>query len=602
MKNTDFKNYQSQLLKALDLELQTQTEQVKKAYQSIGELKRSGYGIYPIHITNQTFGFGEYPEISFKVPLNQSIDKFRNQEQIELFSDEGVVRGALLFLNTTQGKLRIFADDFPEWINGKNVGIRVGVDEKTILLAKEAMQELTEDHPFISHLFSDKKLIDNDTNFSFQTSTSLNESQNQAVNEILSPKKVTIIHGPPGTGKTTTLVEAIRQMTLQGEKVLAMAPSNMAVDHLSLSLIKAGVKVLRIGNPSKISEELTRHTIDGKLMDGAIFQEIKKMKIRAEEFRKMASQYKRKFGREEAEQRKMIWNEYRSIKKEIRQTIDFYKDKWQEEAQVICGTPIGLASEMQNNTYTTLVIDEAGQCLQPLAWFAIKKTVQKLVLAGDPYQLPPTVLSDEAIQSGLNSSILDLFLTKSEASLLDTQYRMREAIAGFSNLYFYDGKLKSVKKDTAIPSILFYDTAGTGYEEEREQEGSSYFNQGELELVPKIIEQLVLEKEKTAFISPYSGQVSKAREMDFSIDRITSIDSFQGQENEVIILSLVRSNEMQEIGFLRDYRRMNVALTRAQELLIVIGDSGTFGNDTFYQQFLDYIEQNNAYRTAWELM
>lgn len=596
-------DYKTQMIGALEAELKNQSEQIKNAFQSVSELKKTGFGIHPIHIVNQSFGFGEYPEITFKVPSNQSIDKFRQQELIELFSDGGVVRGAIIYLNATDGKIRLYSDDFPEWMDTGALGIRVGVDEKSIQLAKSAVEELTEKNPFVAHLFLSKPLLKNDFNFSFYISDHLNTSQNEAVRHILSDYPVSIVHGPPGTGKTTTIVEAIKQMTEQGEKVIAIAPSNMAVDHLSLSLIQQGVNVLRMGNPTKISEALAQHTFEGRLTGGIVFQELKKLKIQAEAYRKMASQYKRKFGKEEAEQRRLIWNEYRSIKKEIRQTIDSHKDKWQSEAQVICGTPVGLANELSKEDIRIVVIDEAGQCLQPLAWIAIQSKVKKLVLAGDPFQLPPTVLSDEALKMGLSSSILDLFLTKFSSILLDTQYRMREKIVGFSNAYFYDNQLKTPSsKTTTDKHLFFYDTAGTGFEEEREQEGSSYFNSGELELVTKIMEQLGLTEAETAFISPYSGQVSRAKMNHLPVSRIASIDSFQGQENQVIILSLVRSNDKQEIGFLRDYRRMNVALTRAKEKLIVIGDSSTLGNDAFYKQFFEYVEHQDAYHTAWEVL
>ncbi len=601
--DNELTDYKTQMIGALEAELKNQSEQIKNAFQSISELKKTGFGIHPIHIVNQSFGFGEYPEITFKVPSNQSIDKFRQQELIELFSDGGVVRGAIIYLNATDGKIRLYSDDFPEWMDTGALGIRVGVDEKSIQLAKNAVEELTENNPFVAYLFLSKPLLKNDFNFSFYTSEHLNTSQNEAVRHILSDYPISIVHGPPGTGKTTTIVEAIKQMTEQGEKVIAIAPSNMAVDHLSLSLIQQGVNVLRMGNPTKISEALAQHTFEGRLTGGTVFQELKKLKIQAEAYRKMASQYKRKFGKEEAEQRRLIWNEYRSIKKEIRQTIDFHKDKWQSEAQVICGTPVGLANELSKEDIRIVVIDEAGQCLQPVAWIAIQSKVKKLVLAGDPFQLPPTVLSDEALKMGLSSSILDLFLTKFPSILLDTQYRMQEKIVGFSNAYFYDNQLKTPSsKTTTDEHLFFYDTAGTGFEEEREQEGSSYFNSGELELVTKIMEQLGLTEAETAFISPYSGQVSRAKMNHLPVSRIASIDSFQGQENQVIILSLVRSNDKQEIGFLRDYRRMNVALTRAKEKLIVIGDSSTLGNDAFYKQFFEYVEHQDAYHTAWEVL
>lgn len=598
----DSTTYKERQLKALNHELDAQTEQVKSAFQSLSELKKTGYGIHPIAITNQSFGFGEYPEITFKTPLNQSIDRFRQSDYIELFSDEGIAKGAILYLNESEGKIRLFEDDFPDWIQNKSLGIRTGVDEKSIRVAKETIEQLTNENPYFAFLFENKPLKNNSFNFVFQNSSRLNESQNAAVQHILGNQPISIVHGPPGTGKTTTIVEAIKQITQQGKKVIATAPSNMALDHLTLSLIKANVKVLRLGNPSKISEELLQHTIEGKLSNGVIFQELKKLKIQSEAYRKMASQYKRSFGKEEREQRKLIWEQFRLIKKEIQQTIDFHKDKWQEEAQVICGTPVSLANEIKKPEYSIVFIDEAGQCLQSLGWLAISPNMQKIVLAGDHLQLPPTVLSDEALRLGMNESILELFLPKLNTQFLNTQYRMPSQVVGFSNSYFYKNQLQTVKiSQNNAQHIYFYDTAGTGFEEKREQEGSSFYNEDELHLISKISEVLNLDATQTALISPYSGQVAKAKSMQLPLALISSIDSFQGQEFPTIILSLVRSNDRNEIGFLKDYRRMNVAMTRAKELLIVIGDSSTLGNDDFYKQFLDYIEQNNAYHTAWEV-
>jgi superfamily I DNA and/or RNA helicase len=266
------------------------------------------------------------------------------------------------------------------------------------------------------------------------------------------------------------------------------------------------------------------------------------------------------------------------------------------------GTPVGLYDEKLNKiTFHTLVIDEAGQCIEPLAW-CIFPLAQKYVLAGDHLQLPPTVLSNEAARLGLNKSILEISITSiANVYLLNTQYRMREAIAGFSGNYFYNGLLLTAPHLANNGShISFIDTAGSGYNEERGSDGMSLQNKGELMIVQKLIDKETLDPSTTAFISPYAGQVMAAKEILPKEMRISTIDSFQGQEKEIIILSLVRSNDDGDIGFLKDYRRMNVAITRAKEQLFVIGDSATIGGDTFYNSFLSYIEKYGVYRTVWE--
>ncbi|MEO5941824.1 MAG: AAA domain-containing protein, partial [Ferruginibacter sp.] len=249
----------------------------------------------------------------------------------------------------------------------------------------------------------------------------------------------------------------------------------------------------------------------------------------------------------------------------------------------------------------TLVIDEAGQCIEPLAW-CIFPFAKKYVLAGDHLQLPPTVLSQQAAQAGLNKSILETAISAvGNIFLLDTQYRMRAAIAGFSIDYFYKGSLRTADNLLNIGThITFIDTAGSGYNEIHGKDGTSLQNEGELRIAEKIIETEQLDIFNTALISPYAGQVAAAKELLPRQMRISTIDSFQGQEKENIIISLVRSNDDGVIGFLKDYRRMNVAITRAKERLFVIGDSATIGADAFYNSFLSYIEKNGDYRTVWE--
>jgi superfamily I DNA and/or RNA helicase len=228
--------------------------------------------------------------------------------------------------------------------------------------------------------------------------------------------------------------------------------------------------------------------------------------------------------------------------------------------------------------------------------------VQKYVLAGDHLQLPPTVLSNQAAQLGFNTSILETAAkTMRPVFLLNVQYRMRQPIAGFSSRYFYEGKLLTNDNLlSAAQHLTFIDTAGSGFNEEHGQDGTSLRNEGELRIANKILESENIDPEQAAFISPYAGQVAAAKELLPAQLRMSTIDSFQGQEQHTIILSLVRSNDDGIIGFLKDYRRMNVALTRAKEQLYVIGDSATLGNDAFFIAFLKYVEEYGSYRTVWD--
>lgn len=280
----------------------------------------------------------------------------------------------------------------------------------------------------------------------------------------------------------------------------------------------------------------------------------------------------------------------------------YNEEKLFEEAQVIAGTPIGLYDAgVDHLHFNTLVVDEAGQCIEPLAW-CIFPLADKYVLAGDHFQLPPTVLSQEAMRLGFNLSILEKAIASSgNVYLLNTQYRMRPSIAGFSSNYFYNDLLQTAAHlaDDG-PHITFIDTAGSGNDETHGPDGVSLQNEGELDLLQKLLEEIQPDPLRTAIISPYAGQVSAAKERFTNGYRISTIDSFQGQEQEIVIVSLVRSNDDGEIGFLKDYRRMNVAITRAKEQLYIIGDSATIGADPFYNALLVYTEQRGVYRSVWE--
>lgn len=598
-----------QLVKAIDFE--EQEEKRRYVGQDIKSLKSAGLLLQPIQISRRYFGFADYPEAQFRLLFPADTSQFRDGTAIEIFyRDEEPIKGILLSLQGKAGEVRFLAPDFPDWIDEQGVGIRRSSDTRTVQFMKDSLKNLTSNEPLFSlfeQLHGDSP-ITRATNSPEATISFLNRrinpSQQLAVQKILNAGDIFIVHGPPGTGKTTTLIEAIVQLKLRGHQVLVAAPSNAAVDHMTRGLLAAGVKAVRVGNSVKIADDLFSATPEGRLNDKNIQKEIKALKIRAEEFRKMALQYKRRFGKAEREQRNLLFAEVKSIRQEIRKTMDYHLDKIFSNAEVILGTPLALAEQrFKPQQFHTLFIDEAAQCLEPLAW-GIMPLAKHTVLAGDHFQLPPTVLSQKATQLGLNISILETAIRNIEDQvLLDTQYRMRTVIAGFSNDYFYQGALQTPDHlNNESVHMTFIDTAGTGMEEEAGQEGTSLVNRGELDLVQKIILSEKLNPEAIAFISPYAAQVSLANEVLPKIARISTIDSFQGQEFHTVFISLVRSNEQGQIGFLDDVRRMNVALTRAQEKLYVIGDSATLGQHSFYKKYLEYVEKAGHYISAWEWM
>ena len=599
------------LIDCIDLEIQEQEKRYQFDAQSgLKQLKSVGVVLHPISITRKSFGYADYPEVSFRLTFPLDTSNFRDNSAIECFMEgESSVKGVLLRMDGQKGDFRLFAPDFPDWIEDKGVGIKLAPDHFTSETMKSAVRQITE-LPEVKSLFeqihgneSFGVTLDPNLTIDFQNKT-LNESQQTAVMGIVGNDNLAIIHGPPGTGKTTTLIEAIVQSVKLGKRILVTAASNTAVDNVAKGLLDKEINILRVGNTLKVDDVIFSSTPEGKMQEAKELKEIKKLKIRAEEMRKMSYQYKRSFVKAEREQRNALIKEVKRLRKEIRAIQDYFDEKLFDKAEVILGTPVGLKNALSSTEqFDVLFIDEAGQMIEPMAWVVIP-FAKSWVMAGDPFQLPPTVLSDVASQQGFSISILERsFKNCKSIYFLNTQYRMRKAIADFSSRYFYKNELQTPEdRGNNGNHITFFDTAGTGFDEKTGSDGVSLMNEGELDLVSKIIESEKLDTRSLAFISPYNGQVQLAKEQLSNKIRISTIDSFQGQEKEVVILSLVRSNTEATIGFLKDYRRMNVALTRAKEHLFVIGDSTTIGQDHFYALFLEYMDEIGGYRSAWELL
>jgi len=450
--------------------------------------------------------------------------------------------------------------------------------------------------------------------------SSLNASQTDAVQFALAARDVAIIHGPPGTGKTTALVELIRQAVRRGQKVLACAPSNLAVDNLLERLLAGGERAVRLGHPARVLPALREHTLDLMVDDHEDARQARKLAKKAFGLFRQAGKWTR--GKPEPGLRQQLRQEGRALLDDSRKLEALAVERVLNGASVLCATLTGLDSTiLGQRQFDLAVIDEAAQCTEPVCWLPLLRS-QSVVLAGDHCQLPPTILSREAAEEGFGISLMERLVARYGSATtrrLNVQYRMHEAIMSFSSLEFYDAELEahdSVRGHrlcdlagvdanllTETP-IHFIDTAGAGFDEEPEPGGKSRLNPQEAEVVVRQVRALLDAKvpaEAIGVIAPYAAQVRFLREKapvpGLEID---SVDGFQGREKEVIVLSMVRSNADGEVGFLADVRRMNVALTRARRKLLVIGDSATLSCHPFYQRLIAYFEALGAHHSVWE--
>ncbi|OGW72307.1 MAG: hypothetical protein A2Y02_00215, partial [Omnitrophica bacterium GWA2_52_12] len=457
----------------------------------------------------------------------------------------------------------------------------------------------------------------------------LNAQQKWAVCKAFEAEEVFLLHGPPGTGKTSVLIEMIRQAHAQGQSVLVSAPSNAACDHVLDCLVRAGESVTRLGHPARMKPALRDHTFSFQLAAHPLAKMIDDHSAKLE---RLLTQKERKDerGALSREDSRELWDEINFLRDDIRKLrAEIFQQVWKSSdivvaTHTVCGDPL-----IRAKTFDWVVIDEATQAIEPATWIPAM-AAGKLILAGDHCQLPPTVFSPRRGPDSFHHTLFERFHEHLEAGAklrLETQYRMHEKIMGFSSREFYEGKLiadDSAKnrvladlpgvKDSELTRLpfVFLDTAGLGYEENLEEGTSSRTNEQEALLAVKLYRQLLeagVQAADIALISPYSAQVKLLaslilQERDDSdsaaVAEINSIDSFQGREKEAVIVSLVRSNLTGEMGFLADTRRMNVALTRAKRKLIVIGDSATISSIPFYEDFIRYAESVEGYLSAWE--
>ncbi len=433
----------------------------------------------------------------------------------------------------------------------------------------------------------------------------LNASQEKAVNEVLWAKDVAVVHGPPGTGKTTTLVEAIFETLRRESQVLVCAQSNMAVDWISEKLVDRGINVLRIGNPTRVNDKMLSFTYERRFEAHPDYPQLWSIRKAIRELRQQ---------RKHADSWHQKMDRLKSMATELELRI---RSSLFGEARVIASTLTGAANRvLEGEKYSTLFIDEAAQALEAACWIAIRKA-GRVILAGDHCQLPPTVKSIMALKGGLGKTLMERIVeNKPETvTLLKMQYRMNEQIMKFSSEWFYNGMVESAPTvshrgilDYDTP-MMWIDTAECDGKEEFVGENFGRINRAEAELtlqtlqqyLEKIGKQRILDESiDVGIISPYRAQVQllrkELRKREFfrpyrHLLTVNTVDGFQGQERDIILISLVRSNDGGDIGFLRDLRRMNVAITRARMKLIILGSSETMTSHPFYKKLYEYVGQ-----------
>lgn len=633
-----------QLLHTLDLiklERQADLEQYRQKIllRSLQQRTKEGSTWYPVSLKREYIGTGERPTIEVERTNHlEQPHSFQSGKVVSVFSnasgkaEKEHLNGVVNYVRDNIMVITLNGDDVPDWIADGLLGVDVMFDEMSYREMEFTLKEVIKSE---GNRLSELKniLLGNDRASSeprviaVESISILNESQQGALRKVLESRDVAFIHGPPGTGKTTTLVQAIKQTIKDEKQVLVCAPSNAAVDLLVDKLSDQGLQALRIGHPARVTEQSLSKTLDYRISSHPNYKELRNLRKRMEQLRGMAFKYKRKFGYHEKEQRRSLMQEVKLLKTDA-DLLEFYIiNDLLQSMEAICCTLVGASHPvLRGKKFKTVFIDEAGQSLEPASWIPLLRS-SRVVFAGDHQQLPPTIKSVDAARRGLSRTLFEKGIENQphQVSMLQVQYRMHQKIMQFSSQYFYGDKLiahESVRSQLLRPHhlpITFIDTAGCGFNEKQDPETLSRMNGEEATLLIQQVEALVedigtnpwLEEQITlGIITPYSAQVDQLHKLAeaspvleplYRYITINTVDAFQGQERDVIAISFVRSNDAGEVGFLSDIRRTNVAMTRARKKLIMIGDSATLSSHPFYMEVLDYVQKEGFYKSAFEL-
>lgn len=556
---------------------------------------------------------------------------------------------------TSRSIVVAFSDTPPPWVLGKNIRVDLYVNDVAFRRMEEALSTFVarsdEEYPLRKVLLGVERIPPFAPYPVVFVDQGLNPAQKEAVEKALAAPFLFLVHGPPGTGKTRTVVEYIVQEVRRGKRVLAAADSNTACDNLLLGVVERKLRAVRVGHPARVEKELLAHSLFALAAERPsfreamrIWEEVERLKKERDRYLRPSPQWRR--GMSDAEikaaasegkslrgvplakirsmERWISLNErLGELAAQARSLENAAISEVLKEAEVVVTTNISAGSEfLEGQSFDVVVIDEGSQATEPSALVALLKG-KKLVMSGDHKQLPPTVVSPEA-QPILSRTLFERLVAMYPEcrAFLNVQYRMHEDIMAFPNEVFYDGKLiaapevarRTLKslgiensdnvrhRDVVDPEapLVFLDTALCGNRFECQHPGStSFWNPLEAELVVEIVKDFLslgVPKDWIGVITPYDDQVAEISRKVPEV-RVSTVDGFQGREKEVIILSLVRSNPRREVGFLSDARRLNVAITRARAKLVAIGDGTTLAGDCLWQEFLDFVRKKGRYLT-----
>ncbi len=637
----------------LDIERAEEARQLAEAQRALSdeEAEARGESVARLRIVESDYGLGGRALVTFarasgaELPAAAldvgEVVRLRRPPDVER---DAVAEPAGVVCRRTAHRATVaFEDDPPDWADGPRLRLDRVPDEVTFQRQKAALERVRKargDRLALLRDIVDGKWAPREdavagrkrpAGGSVESLASLDDSQRAAAEHALAAPAFALIHGPPGTGKTTALVGLVRAAVARGERVLACAPSNAATDLLVEKLREAGVRVVRVGHPARVTPAVLDATLDEIARDHDDARTARKLLQEAAALRRKLERGPGRGARDRAairEERASLRDEVRALRDDARRLSRAAIEKVIEGAEVVCATLTGVDSfALGDRRFDLVVIDEAAQALEPACWAAIARA-ERFVLAGDHCQLPPTVVSPEAARLGLARTLFErLHATPhgaAAARMLELQYRMHERIADFSSRTFYEGRLRAAPAVAAhllgdLPGVeavdpwtteplVLVDTAGAGHDEERAGGSTSVRNPGEADVVARIVRELTaagLPPAAIGAISPYSLQVEAIRarlrdEVAAGLE-VASADAFQGREREAIVFSLTRANRAGEIGFLADRRRTNVALTRARRALVVVGDGATLGADPFFADLLAHVELEGRYLSVFEL-